>query len=223
LKGSSVFCPDCSKVASEPLQPSRYLSRKVTLPKRTPSQSIKKSEPKKSAEKKQRRVGGWILLSALLLLFSAVLVLQGVYIYEEKKALATELSRLQSVEDECVRLTDKLREAEQDVLSLEEELSQLGSDAFLEVRESLKTSEEENRNLTKELEIALQTLTDLEAQMELLREKTEFFDAHIVFLQEDGTNIFHCYDCEKFTRNGYRAYNKQLALSYGYLPCEECQ
>ena len=53
--------------------------------------------------------------------------------------------------------------------------------------------------------------------------KAEFFDSHIVFVQEDETNYYHCYDCESFTRNGYRAYNKQQAVFLGYTPCPHCQ
>ncbi len=221
LKDSTVFCPDCSKVTSVPLLPSPYLSRKPLLPKRKPAQSIKKAEPKKTV-KKESRSGRWILISALLLLLSATLILQCAYSYGKNKALSAEVARLQSVEDECVRLTDKLRQAEQDVASLEKELEDLGTDAYLRTREELKLSQEENSRLTEELARTLESILDLEGRLELLQEKTEFFDTYIVFLQEDGTNHFHSFDCEKFTRHGYRAYNKQQAIALGYLPCPNC-
>lgn len=222
LKDSTVFCPECSKVTSVPLPASPYMSKKIVIPKRTPAQSIKKQEPKKTA-KKERHPGPWILVSFLLILLTAAMALQGVFTYQEKERLNTELTRLQSVEDECVRLTDLLRQSQQEVSSLEEELSNLGSDAYLEARNELKEVQETMDALSSELSRAKESVTSLEAQQELLREKTEFFDAYIVFLQEDNTDIFHSFDCEKFTRHGYRAYNKQQALSLGYSPCPDCQ
>lgn len=222
LKDSSVFCPDCSKVTSVPLSSSPYMSRKIVIPKRKPPQTVKKAEPKKPDPKKSRG-SRWILLSAILLLLTALMLLQGAYTYREKEAYAAEVARLQAVEDECVRLTDKLRQAESSVTALEEEVKALGSDAYLRAREDLKQAEEEITRLTGELTRAQQSVADLEAQLELLREKTDFFDTYIVFLQEDGTEVFHSYDCETFTRHGYKAYNKQQALYLGYQPCPLCQ
>ncbi len=222
LKNSTVFCPDCSKVTAVPLQPSAYMSRKIVLPKRKPSQSIKKPEGK-HPEKKQRKAGGWILLSAVLLLITGLLLLQGAYAYKQKGQLADELSRLQSVEDECVRLTDKLRQAESEAETLEQELRNLGSSSYLAVREELKTVQAENDGLTRELNRARADLAALESQLEQLMDKAEFLDTHIVFLQSEDPTVFHSYSCEKFTHNGYRAYNKQQALSLGYTPCPHCQ
>ena len=222
LKDSTVFCPDCSKVTSIPLQPSAYLSRKISLPRRKPAQSIKKTEGKRSAPK-NRNTGGWILLSAVLLLVCALFLFQSVYTYDRKEELAQELARLQAVEDECVRLTDKLRQAESEVESLEQELSNLGSSSYLIVRKELKTVRAQNADLTRELNRAREDLAELESRLEQLQDKAGFLDAHIVFLQDEDPTVFHSYSCEKFTRNGYRAYNKQQALSLGYTPCPHCQ
>ncbi len=221
LNESAVFCTACSKVTSVPLPSSPYLNKKIQLPKRKPAQNVRKAEPKKPA-KKETRVGRWILISALLFLLSASLLLQGVYLYNKKESFAAEVARLQSVEDECVRLTEMLRQAQEDAMALEKELEDLGTDSYLRTREELKLSQEENTRLTEELSRAQESIRDLESRLELLREKTEFFDTYIVFLQEDGTDYFHSFDCEKFIRHSYRAYNKQQALALGYLPCPNC-
>lgn len=222
LTDSAVFCPRCSEVTSVPLPASLATNKKIVIPKRTPAQSIKKPEPKKSA-KKERRTGPWLTVSILLLFLLGAMVLQGTYTYREKARAEAELSRLQSVEDECVRLTEKLRQSEQAVSDLEAELVALGSDAYLEARNDLKEAEKTIEELSSQLAKEKENVASLGAQLELLREKTDFLDAHIVFLQEDNTDIFHSFDCEKFTRNGYRAYNKQQALSLGYFPCPDCQ
>ena len=222
LKDSSVFCPDCSQVASVPLTLSPYMNKKIVIPKRKPPQNTQKAEPKKTSQKPPR-ASRWILFSGLLLLLTALMILQGAYTYREKEAYAAEVARLQAVEDECVRLTDKLRQAESAVSTLEEELKNLGSDAYLRTWEELKQAEEEIDRLTGELSRAQTTIEDSEKQLELLKEKTDFFDTYIVFLQEDGTDLFHSYDCETFTRLGYKAYNKQQAVYLGYRPCPLCQ
>lgn len=222
LKDSTVFCPDCSKVASVPLQTSVYLNRKIILPKRKPSQSVKKAESKTPA-RKQRRAGSWMVLCAILLLVIGALLIHGAYTYDQKKQLAQEVEQLHAFEDECVRLTNKLREAEAEVTSLEEELSRLGSSSYLAIREELKTVQAEKDALTRELSRAQSDLTELQGQLEQLIDKAEFLDDYIVFLQDGEPTVFHSYDCEKFTRNGYRAYNRQLALSLGYTPCPHCQ
>lgn len=222
LKDSTVFCPDCSKVTSVPLQASVYLNRKIVLPKRKPSQSVKKTESKTPVPR-QRKVGSWIALCAILLLVIGALLIHGAYTYDEKKQLAQEVEQLHTFEDECVRLTSMLREAEAEVTALEEELSHLGSSSYLAIREELKAVQAEKDSLTRELARAQSDLTELEGQLELLIDKAEFLDDYIVFLQDEDPTIFHSYDCEKFTRNGYRAYNRQLALSLGYTPCPHCQ
>ena len=222
LQDSKVFCPDCNKITSVPLTPSPYMSRKIVIPKRKPPQSAKKAETKAPA-KKEPHASRWILLSGVLLLLTALMILQGAYNYREKSALATEVARLQSVEDECVRLTDKLRQAQDSVAALEYEVKQLGSDAYLMARQDLRKAEEKNAQLEAELS---RTKTDLAVsakQMELMKEKTDFFDTYIVFVQEDSTDLFHSFDCETFTRHGYKAYNKQQAVYLGYSPCPHCQ
>ncbi len=220
LKDSTVFCAECSRVAAVPLKTSPYLTKKIVLPTRKPSQSIKKSEVKKA---RKHRPWGWVLCSLLLFLLCGALLLQAAYSTLQNRQAQQELDRLQSVEDECVRLTDKLRQTEDTVSSLEEELSKLGSSAYLELREDLNQVQSEKSALSEELTQARSRVEALEAQIEELREKTEFFDTHIVFMQEDGSNRFHSYDCEKFTRNGYWAYNKQQAVTMGYHPCPLCQ
>lgn len=222
LKDTTVFCPQCSKVTSVPLPASPYLNKKIVIPKRTPAQSIKKQEPKKNT-KKPRRPGPWILVSFLLMIVCAALATQAFLSYREKERLQGELLRLQSVEDECVRLTDLLQQSQQEVLSLEEEISALAPDSYLEERRKLQEARDTIDTLTADLARAKENVQALEEQIELLREKTEFFDAYIVFLQDDDPEVFHSFSCEKFTRHGYRAYNKQQALSLGYRPCPDCQ
>lgn len=63
---------------------------------------------------------------------------------------------------------------------------------------------------------------ELEA-LSALRQKSEFVDAHVVFVENDGTNYYHKYDCEAFLKQSYWAYSTNLAVSQGYTPCPKCQ
>ena len=50
----------------------------------------------------------------------------------------------------------------------------------------------------------------------------EFFDTYIVFIEDDGTNLYHKYNCSKFVGNYFWAYNLEAAKNNGYKPCQQC-
>ena len=53
-------------------------------------------------------------------------------------------------------------------------------------------------------------------------EKLSFFDKAVVFVEDDGTYLYHNYDCYKFVGNYYWAYNIEYAEYRGYSPCPLC-
>ncbi len=222
LTDNGVFCSRCSQVTAVPLSPSPYLSKKIQLPKRKSVQITKKQDGKK-APKKKKRSRFPILFSLLTIVLCGAFFCQGAFYYQENARLSTEASRLQSVEDECVRLTEKLRQAEQAATALEAELANLGSDAYIATRNELKAVTAEKTNLERELARSRDTIRSLEEKLEDLRKKTEFFDTHIVFIPEGKAKLFHSYDCKDFSRQDYSVYSKQEAVSLGYSPCSLCQ
>lgn len=222
MTDSGVFCPRCSEVTSVPLTPSAYLSKKIHIHKRKPVRVTKKQDPKNPTKKEKKRRPR-ILFPLLTLLLCAVFVLQGGYYHKEKARLSTEVSRLHSVEDECVRLTEKLRQAEQTAADLEDELTNLGTDSYLSIRNELTLTRNDKARLETELARTRETIRTLEEKLEDLRKKTEFFDTQIVFVPEGKAKLFHSYDCKEFSRQNYSVYSKQQALSLGYSPCTHCQ
>ena len=44
----------------------------------------------------------------------------------------------------------------------------------------------------------------------------------MVFVNNDGSNLYHKYDCPLFTRQNFWAYSRKLAESNGYDPCSRC-
>ena len=121
LKRKGSFCDDCNLTAAIPLEDSAYLQKKVCLPQRRPAQKPKKTDGKKTreAQAKPRRLFcmGLCIACTALLFLSAYLTVKH---FEARR----EISRLGSVEDECVMLTDKLRQAEARILELENLLAE---------------------------------------------------------------------------------------------------
>ena len=52
--------------------------------------------------------------------------------------------------------------------------------------------------------------------------KIGFFDEYVVFVEDDGTMLYHKYDCSFFKGNNFWAYNVDNAKNQGYSPCSEC-
>lgn len=52
--------------------------------------------------------------------------------------------------------------------------------------------------------------------------KMELFDSWIVFIENDGTNLYHKYDCNKFVGADCWAHNVEYAEINGYSPCPRC-
>ena len=53
-------------------------------------------------------------------------------------------------------------------------------------------------------------------------DKVEFIDAAVVFIDDDGSRLYHKYECEKFVGENYWAHNTEYAQSKGYKPCSLC-
>lgn len=53
-------------------------------------------------------------------------------------------------------------------------------------------------------------------------EKVQFIDNYIVFVEDDGTNRYHKYECSKFIGNYFWAFNTESAVGNGYKPCPLC-
>ena len=52
--------------------------------------------------------------------------------------------------------------------------------------------------------------------------KIDVLDSYIVFIEDDGTNLYHKYDCYKFLGNNCWAHNTEYAKYLGYKPCPLC-
>lgn len=53
-------------------------------------------------------------------------------------------------------------------------------------------------------------------------EKMDFYDEHVVFVEDDGTMLYHTYDCYRFDKDNFFAFNVAYAEAEGYAPCDQC-
>lgn len=81
---------------------------------------------------------------------------------------------------------------------------------------------EDNTEFEQELAEAEEQNRKLEQELQQGREKLDFFDEHIVMVEDDNTNLYHKYECYRFKGNDFWVYNVENAEYLGYEPCPEC-
>ena len=119
---------------------------------------------------------------------------------EEIRALKTKLSGSQSSQSQ----------SEYDLTTAQAELERL---------------EEENKQLLlleEELEANIKNLTEALNVAEVYKVKAAFMDNYVVFVENNGTRVYHTYDCEEFSKSNFWAYSRKLAESNGFGPCSVC-
>ena len=62
----------------------------------------------------------------------------------------------------------------------------------------------------------------LKHQINTLENEISFYDRHVVFVEDDGTKLYHKYDCSKFVADSFWAYNVEAAEGKGFKPCPRC-
>lgn len=65
------------------------------------------------------------------------------------------------------------------------------------------------------------TISGLETQVRKMEDKLDFYNDSVVFVLDDGTNIYHRYKCPHWPTGRYSfwAYNPEAAASRGYYKC----
>lgn len=66
-------------------------------------------------------------------------------------------------------------------------------------------------------------LSELSSEVSALKRKTSFFDRYAVIAPNDGSKIYHRYDCTYLNNSvGFWIYNDWAAQSLGFKPCPYC-
>ena len=165
--------------------------------------------------KSKAHVVAIVILSLLVVALAAALV-WGYFEYvnsdsdKEAEKIITEMVDLVNEKDgEISVLNSKIESLETDNDNLQSLNNSLSNDNFA-LQGRISTLEDDYARLSLKYDEAY--------------EKNVFYDTYIVFYLEDGTNLFHRYDCYYMENVGNRfyAYNKNAALGQGYYPCYYC-
>ena len=72
----------------------------------------------------------------------------------------------------------------------------------------------------------VETLTatneELASSNRLFLSKSKFMDSYVVFVENDGSGLYHKYGCDDFAQTSFWAYSRKLAEANGYTPCPHC-
>lgn len=137
------------------------------------------------------------------------------------ETIDTQLGKIEKLEEIVTSTKSSMSQTQYDMTNKQAELEQLSkenSDLLKNVEDLEKSVDELEKDLSKEKE----TNKELSATASAYAEKANFMDAHVVFVENDGSNYYHKYDCRNFTKKKYWAYSKKLAQSTGYKPCPIC-
>lgn len=167
----------------------------------------------------------------------------------ERRRLQAKEADLQLREDEMTELqnsqdslTQQLETAEDSIAALEDQIEDLerqlneSKSTVSQSQYDMTSKQQEMDLLTQENTELQETVDGLEAQVADLNgqvdsltaanatygAKASFMDSYVVFVNNNGSKLYHKYDCPDFTKQSFWAYSRKLAESNGYDPCPKC-
>ena len=149
-------------------------------------------------------------------------------LYEQLETLTAEADQnkvlLTAKEQEIQDLTKRLAASQSsqnqgayDLSTAEQELARLDA----ENHELLEMIDEK----TAEIDKVKKEVAALEYELtaaEVYQTKSEFLDSYVVFVENNGSNHYHTYDCGIFTKSNFWAYSRKLAEAQGFTACPTC-
>ena len=158
---------------------------------------------------------------------------------EELNRRAVEVGQMQV---ELVDTRDALATAQQEVSDRDRTISRLEQELNIyrmqnsETELSIRELQEENLRLVQEnsdnakqldewiakAENLTTQLTSMTKERDSMVRKSDFVDAHVAFIENDGTGYYHVYSCPHFKEESYWAFSVNLAISRGYTACPYC-
>ncbi len=120
------------------------------------------------------------------------------------------------------KLQDNVAVLETDVESLTASVGSYSAQ-LAEKNEEISTLESDLSESQQEVSELNADLFEVESQLQQAENDLWFYDNHVVFIDDDGTNTYHTYGCWLFEGESFWAYNTKAAESKGYNPCPYCQ
>jgi hypothetical protein len=122
--------------------------------------------------------------------------------------------QIQSLQDTIDQAQSAVTQSQYDVTAQQTELTQL--------TEQNDTLKKENQTLSDSVSTLTSANQSLSALNVTYAAKAKFLDTYVVFVENDGTKLYHKYDCPQFAKKSFWAYSRKLAESNGYTACPYC-
>ncbi len=91
-----------------------------------------------------------------------------------------------------------------------------------ELKSEYSALKSKNSELKRECSDLQSEIEELQAQLNQVPDRLKFYDEFIVFVEDDGTDFYHKYECDKFKGEDFWAYNIEQAIWRDYKPCPLC-
>ena len=109
------------------------------------------------------------------------------------------------------------REAEADAQLLQSQQQTLD-----ETKQELQSLQEENETAQTALAQNADLLQEQAGQLEQLQAQADFMDRNVVFVEDDGSGLYHRYGCSRFAAKTFAVYSRKQAVAAGYTACPDC-
>lgn len=109
------------------------------------------------------------------------------------------------------------REAEADAQLLQSQQQTLD-----ETKQELQSLQEENETAQTALTQNAVLLQEQAGQLEQLQAQADFMDRNVVFVEDDGSGLYHRYGCSRFAAKTFAVYSRKQAVAAGYTACPDC-
>lgn len=109
------------------------------------------------------------------------------------------------------------RVAEADVQLLQSQQQTLDA-----TEQELQSLREENETMQEALTQNADLLQEQAGQLEQLQAQADFMDRNVVFVENDGSGLYHRYGCSRFAAKDFTVYGRKQAAAAGYTACPVC-
>ena len=109
------------------------------------------------------------------------------------------------------------REAEADAQLLQSQQQTLD-----ETKQELQSLQEENETAQTALAQNADLLQEQAGQLAQLQAQADFMDRNVVFVEDDGSGLYHRYGCSRFAAKTFAVYSRKQAVAAGYTACPDC-
>lgn len=243
IPDGELFCSICSQAPGQ-REPARRPAP-APVSRSTDTRKPANAAPVRPQERQASRKGLAVSLVLVCLLLAASvgyifmshgrLIVEENRLQERKQQLEQQENEMAALQQSNETLSAQLENAnssiailEDEIAKLEQQLNQSESNVsqsqydLTSQKQQLEKLTEEKAALEAEAQSLQSQLDSLQSSYTAASTKANFMDSYVVFVNNDGTNLYHTFDCSRFKRDNFWAYSRKLAESNGYDPCPQC-